>query len=427
MSAYPAKRIRHLFECCDGRRIPLNAEERSTKRGEVPYWGANSIVDFVDEALFDEELVLLGEDGAPFQDRDRPKAFCVKGPVWPNNHIHVLRPFADTHARFMAYAMNHIDYSLYIDGSTRDKLTQSAMNDIKLPCPPVREQTRIANFLDEQTARIDALIAEKERLDGLLGAYRSSLISAAVTGRLDVETGAVVPTEGGATGHRKTDDTTVQTTRWPRVALKRVANSAETLFTDGDWIEAPYITLEGIRLVQTGNIGVGHYKEQGYRYVSEKTFEELNCTEVYAGDLLVCRLADPVGRACLAPDLGARMITSVDNCIVRPNLREWNIHYLNYSLSGDEYLQGLEAMARGGTRDRVSRSMLGDVQIAKPPLADQTRIANFLDDQTVRVDALRKHCREHITLLREYRSSLISAAVTGRLNVDSFGREVVQA
>jgi type I restriction enzyme S subunit len=344
------------------------------------------------------------------------------------NSLHLVRQSQSADVRYLRYALEHAALSGWLDilcnKATIAHLTGDKLRHLQIPFHAASEQTRIANFLDEQTAQIDALIAEKERLDGLLGAYRSSLISAAVTGRLDVETGAVVPTEGGATGHRKTDDTTVQTTRWPKVALKRVANSAETLFTDGDWIEAPYITLEGIRLVQTGNIGVGHYKEQGYRYVSEKTFEELNCTEVYAGDMLVCRLADPVGRACLAPDLGARMITSVDNCIVRPNLREWNIHYLNYSLSGDEYLQGLEAMARGGTRDRVSRSMLGDVQIAKPPLADQTRIANFLDDQTVRVDALRKHCREHITLLREYRSSLISAAVTGQLDIDNFKRGV---
>jgi len=175
---------------------------------------------------------------------------------------------------------------------------------------------------------------------------------------------------------------------WPMVALKRIASGEETLFTDGDWIETPYITDSGVRLIQTGNVGVGFYKEQGFRYVSEETFEQLRCTEVLPGDLLVCRLAEPVGRACLAPNLGVRMITSVDNCIVRPNAAQWSVRYLNYALSGTDYLQQLESMCRGGTRDRVSRSMLGDVQLRRPSKDVQERIANFLDEQTTRIDAL---------------------------------------
>ncbi len=118
-------RLRFACECCDGKRIPLNSEQRAETPGLVPYWGANAIMDYVQKALFDEELVLLGEDGAPFFDRTKPVAFHSKGPVWPNNHIHVLRPRSKMLARYLTAVLNITDYAEFIDGSTRDKLTQS--------------------------------------------------------------------------------------------------------------------------------------------------------------------------------------------------------------------------------------------------------------------------------------------------------------
>ena len=383
MSAFAAKRIRHLFECCDGRRIPLNAEERSTRRGEVPYWGANSIVDFVDEALFDEELVLLGEDGAPFQDRDQPKAFRINGPVWPNNHIHVLRPLADTHARFMAYAMNHIDYSPYIDGSTRDKLTQSAMSDIKLPCPPSHEQTRIANFLDEQTARIDALIAEKERLDALLGEYRGSLISAAVTGCLDVSAGTAVP----KTEKRNEPVTDCQ--------LKHLASmkSGESISSDEILQDGPYPVYGGNGL-------------RGYTG---------NYTHAQTGPLIGRQ-----GALCGNVTFVSGAFWATEHAVVAtPREGVWP-RWLFWLLEGLDLNQYSVAAAQPG----LAVEALTRVRTVKPQFSTQVRIANFLDERTAQIDNLRSHCREHIALLREYRSSLISAAVTGQLDIDNFKKGV---
>ena len=82
--------------------------------------------------------------------------------------------------------------------------------------------------------------------------------------------------------------------------------------------ESPYIRDSGVRLIQTGNIGTGVYREKGYRYISEQTFDAFGCTEILPNDVLICRLGEPVGRACLAPALGVRMITSVDVCILKP-------------------------------------------------------------------------------------------------------------
>ena len=92
-----------------------------------------------------------------------------------------------------------------------------------------------------------------------------------------------------------------------------------TIFTDGDWIESKDQSNEGIRLLQTGNIGEGIYLEKELRakYISEETFDRLKCTEVFPGDILVSRLPEPVGRACIVPDKKERMITAVDCTICR--------------------------------------------------------------------------------------------------------------
>ena len=183
---WEVKRLSWLTNCLDGQRIPLNAEERGHMQGDYPYWGANSIVDYVDHWLFDEELVLLGEDGAPFFDRLRPVAFRVTGKIWVNNHAHVLRPQATMDAKFLAHALNCVDYRAFIDGSTRDKLTQGDMREIPIQCPEVKEQRVIAAFLERETAKIDAFIAKVRQAITFLSEFRTALISAAVTGKIDV-------------------------------------------------------------------------------------------------------------------------------------------------------------------------------------------------------------------------------------------------
>jgi type I restriction enzyme S subunit len=179
-------RLSRVVACLDGRRIPLNREERSERQGPYPYWGANGIVDSVDEWLFDEPLVLLGEDGAPFFALNKEVAFFVTGKIWVNNHAHVLRPFAGIDGEFLAHALNHTEYGAFIDGSTRDKLTQDDMNAIPIATPPHAEQRAIARFLDRETAKIDTMIATVETAIERLQEYRTALITAAVTGKIDV-------------------------------------------------------------------------------------------------------------------------------------------------------------------------------------------------------------------------------------------------
>ena len=183
---WEVKPLGYVTRCLDGRRIPVNSEERADRPGEYPYWGANGILDHLDGWLFDEPLVLLGEDGAPFFDSRKQVAFAVEGKIWVNNHAHVLRPTAAVEGRFLVHILNCVSYAAFIDGSTRDKLTQGQMRAIPTQIPPVREQRAIAAYLDRETAKIDALVAKVETASERLQEYRAALITAAVTGKIDV-------------------------------------------------------------------------------------------------------------------------------------------------------------------------------------------------------------------------------------------------
>ena len=185
-SHWVVKRLGWICKCLDGHRVPLNSEERGQMQGEYPYWGANSVVDHVDRWIFDQELVLLGEDGAPFFERWKQVAFYVNGKVWVNNHAHVLMPALGVDHRFLVHVLNCVEYRLFIDGSTRDKLTQADMNAIPIQLPPHDEQVRIRREIDTAAEKIDRLISRVRNGIARAGELRSALISAAVTGKIDV-------------------------------------------------------------------------------------------------------------------------------------------------------------------------------------------------------------------------------------------------
>ncbi len=185
-SYWKRSRLRYYTKCLDSKRIPLNSEERSQIKGNIPYWGANGIVDYINDYLFDNELILLGEDGAPFFEKFKDVAFKVIGKVWVNNHVHVLLPNKNIDTDYLKSYLNVVNYKDYIWGSTRDKLNQSVMGGIPVILPPLPEQRAIATFLDRKTAVIDHTIIQIENSIQHLKEYRQALISATVTGKIDV-------------------------------------------------------------------------------------------------------------------------------------------------------------------------------------------------------------------------------------------------
>ena len=138
----------------DSERIPLSLEERSKKVKKYDYYGASGIIDYVDDYIFDEKLLLIGEDGANLLLRSKPVAFIAQGKYWVNNHVHVLQPLCGVMHEFLSYYINSIDLSEYITGTAQPKLNQKNMSKIIIPIPPINEQKRIIEKIDSLFAMI---------------------------------------------------------------------------------------------------------------------------------------------------------------------------------------------------------------------------------------------------------------------------------
>lgn len=159
-----------------------------------------------------------------------------------------------------------------------------------------------------------------------------------------------------------------------RVALSSLCDT----FIDGDWIEAKDQSDSGIRLIQTGNVGVGTFKDKGdkARYISEDTFNQLNCTEVVEGDILISRLPDPVGRACIIPAGLGKSITAVDCTIIRLNDKVLPKFFVAFTNTPD-YAMQIKKVLSGTTRLRVSRANLGKIQVPLPSVDKQQQFVTI--------------------------------------------------
>ena len=186
--------------------------------------------------------------------------------------------------------------------------------------------------------------------------------------------------------------------RWEMKPLGELGS----LFTDGDWIETKDQSSEGIRLVQTGNIGVGVFKDRRdkARWISEETFDRLKCEEIFEGDILVSRLPDPVGRACLIPSVPDRCITGVDCAIIRLN-NAVTAQFVMRFCNSTGYFKEVESLATGATRKRISRKNLGTIKVPIPPLEEQQRIVEVLDEAFAAIDKAKANIERNLTNARE--------------------------
>ncbi|QZE13302.1 restriction endonuclease subunit S [Halosquirtibacter laminarini] len=174
-------KIKHVLSNLNSRRIPLSSVERAEmKEHQYDYYGASGVIDKVDNYLFDEETILIGEDGANLLSRSKRLAFIASGKYWVNNHAHILKPI-DGSIRYFAELLETIDYTPLIVGAAQPKLTQEALMNVEVIKPPMNEQYTIASYLDHKTIQIDTLIEKKEKLIEKLKLQRQAIINEAVT------------------------------------------------------------------------------------------------------------------------------------------------------------------------------------------------------------------------------------------------------
>ena len=181
----------------DFKRIPINSKERQARisgKPDIelfPYYGATGQVDVIDGYLFEGEHVLLGEDGAPFLDPFRDKAYIVDGKFWVNNHAHILKAHGSN--RYLSHYLNAVRYEDHVSGTTRPKLTKRALMSIPVALPPLNEQHRIVEGIEALFDEIDRGVESLQDAKRAIGLYRQSLLKSAFEGRLTADWRAANP------------------------------------------------------------------------------------------------------------------------------------------------------------------------------------------------------------------------------------------
>lgn len=388
--------LRYTVECLDGKRIPVETTQRAEMQGDIPYWGAGNIVDYVDKALFDEELILLGEDGAPFFDHTRPVAFYVTEPIWANNHIHVLRAKANVDAEYIVHVLNAVDYKEYINGAILNKLTQSAMNRIKIPLPALEMQKRIAAYLNKRISSINKVINQKNELINLLQEKRTSIISAAII------KGINSTVEMRDSGIEWLGEIPVH---WQVVPAKALFSQSKETRHDGD-----------VQLTAS----------QKYGIISQEDYMALQSTKIVLADkgLDDWKHVKPNDFIIsLRSFQGGLEISYVPGCIT------WHYivlkpkdgvepEYFKWLFKSPRYIQALQRTANF-IRDGQDLRFSNFVQVPLPliPKDEQKEIAEYLNRETARIDSIIADVTEQIEKLKEYRQSVISEVVTGKVAV----------
>ena len=201
---------------------------------------------------------------------------------------------------------------------------------------------------------------------------------------------------------------------WAAGRIGDLIARAEDIFCDGDWVESKDQDPNGdVRLIQLADVGDAKYLDRSARFLTKRKAAELRCTFITKGDVLIARMPDPLGRACIFPGDAKAAITVVDVCIVRTS--NVNSRWLMWFVNAPAFRAQIAVLQSGSTRKRISRGNLATLSLPVPPLAEQSRIVSAIEEQLSRVDAGVLALERVKEELARFRASVLKAACEGRL------------
>jgi type I restriction enzyme, S subunit len=435
-----ATRLEEIAACLNYMREPINGTEREqritgkTQAELYPYYGATQQQGWIDEFIFDEELILLGEDGVPFFDDLRPKAYLISGKSWVNNHAHVFRGILVSNL-FVLHCLNTFDYTGRVAGATRGKLNKSKAVEIPIPLPPLAEQRRIVAKVTDLMGlcdRLEAAQAEREQQRDRLAAathaglsttetqhssfflrhfpqlttrpdqipkLRQTILNLAVRGKLLPQD----PKDESATAqlksiHRsrrvrrkveKIDESSLETPlfklpqSWSWTIVDQIAADHENSITDGPFganlKTAHYIDSPGYRVIRLQNIGRSTFRGEHVAFVDEERYRRLSKHHVYSGDLVVAGLVDPLVRCCILPEeIGPAMVKA--DCYRLAVHPEVEAGFVMLYLNSSPAQAYAAAHHHGMTLIRIGLGNFRAIPIPLPPLAEQRRIVAKVEE-----------------------------------------------
>jgi type I restriction enzyme S subunit len=353
--------------------------------------------------------VLITKDSESWTDIAVPAVVAEDLPgVICGYHLAHIRPEVGYHGAFLAHAFSAIgprdQFQVSANGITRFGLGGDAIRTGLFPIPPEPEQRAIAAFLDRETAKVDALVAEKQRLIALLQEKCAALITRAVTKGLDPN----VPMKDS--GYEWLGEIPAH---WEVKELRRL-NRKGTSITYGIVQAGPDVE-GGVPYIRTSDMAGEELPKTGYLRAAPEIDAAYRRSKVATGDVVVAIRAT-VGKALMVPDYldGANLTQGTAK--VSPGDRV-DGKFLLAALRSEVSEQRFEAIAKGATFREITLDMLRRLPVAVPPLTEQAIIVDFIEAETTKTNVLVKAVRTVIDHLKEMRNALISAAVTGKIDV----------
>ena len=387
----------------DSERKPISASQRTDVEKIYDYYGASGKIDKIDKYIFDEKLLLIGEDGANLVTRSKPIAFFAEGKYWVNNHAHCIDSPDKSILQFICFFINAISLEKYVTGSAQPKMTQDNMNSILVALPPYKEQQLISQQLDIIWVSIDKIEFEKENVLKLVDNAKSKILDLAIRGKLVLQNpydepasvlierirvekeelikqGKIKRDKKESVIFKGDDNSYYQDLpeNWQITSLREI--TTPLTLNDGDWILSQNMSNIGdVKLLQLGSIGNMVYIDKGFKYLTKDTFKELSCTEIFSGYLLINRIISDKMCCCIVPNIGGTIITTVDTCWIAPSNASYDIKFLMYQLASSTFQKEVLLRASGTTRRRISKNNLINIALLLPPLSEQKRIVEAIE------------------------------------------------
>ncbi len=322
----------------------------------------------------------------------------------------VLRPSPCMNTRYLSYLVGSSAFiAATVATSCGVKMPRTSWDSLaaeKLGVPTIEEQRAIVALLDYETAKIDALVQKKRRQIELLEEKRAALISHAVTRGLDPSApmeDSGVPWLGEVPAH------------WRALRVRDLAESLQT-GPFGSQLHQEDYTECGVPVINPSHLVNGTILPDSKSAVDEATADRLKRHQLAAGDIVFARRGE-MGRCALATEREAGWICGTGSLRVRPRPDVGHSRFLNRALSISKVHDWLTLESVGATMENLNSSIVGRIPLALPPWPEQRAIVEYLDREAARIDRLIGKVRQHIDVLGEYRTALISAAVTGKIDV----------
>jgi type I restriction enzyme S subunit len=387
---WEATTLENVCDILDGKRVPLNKEQRDKMKGNIPYYGANGIVDYINDYIFDEDLILLAEDGGYFDEyQTRPIAYLIHGKSWVNNHAHVLKVMGHTITEWIFYSLVHKNVMPFIKGGTRSKLNQADLRQIPMPLPPFPEQKKIGEIL----TTVDDAIEKTDRIIEKTKELKKGLMQKLLTRGI---------------GHKKFKKTEIGEipVEWEVVRLKEIANVRYGLG------QPPALDDNGIPMVRATNIHEGAISKTGLISVKRDTLPLSRNPFLKNGDIIVVRSGAYTGDIGLITQEWEGAVAGYD-LVVTPASRINSMFLTNYLLSNIIQKWYFASLKERSAQPHLNSLQVEETPIALPPITEQEKISEVLsstNSEMKQEEAQKKY-------LETLKKSLMQVLLTGRVRV----------